>query len=74
MLVKRWVSVVDGGPTLNQRNLDILCLSGSTIHVGLMLGHRLRCWPNIKPALGQRLGFHVEQLVGMSTSSKKKNL
>ena len=25
--------------------------------VGLMLAHRLRRWPNIKPALGQRLVF-----------------
>ena len=26
-------------------------------NVGLMLGHRQRRWPNINPALGERLVF-----------------
>ena len=25
--------------------------------VGFMLEHRVRCWPNIKPTLGERLVF-----------------
>ena len=29
----------------------------SRSNAGLMLGHRLRRWPSIKPALGERLVF-----------------
>ena len=29
----------------------------SSLNVGLMMAHRLRLWPSIKPALGERLVF-----------------
>ena len=63
MLVKCWTSVADAWPTFNRHWLNAKFSRIPALHetryvdytVSLMLRHRLRRWPVIKPALGQRL-------------------
>ena len=44
---KRWASVIDVEPELNQR---VHWFNASCFHwTGKILGHRLRRWPNIEP-------------------------
>ena len=42
---KRWASVTDVGPALNQHWFNASCFHLT----GKILGHRLRRWPNIEP-------------------------
>ena len=56
MLGLCWADVVDGGPTSTQHWFNVSCLlgrSGRDTPACLMLGQRLRRWPNNKPTLVQ---------------------
>ena len=59
--------LVDGGPTLNQHCGNVWCLMvGSWLpskraNFGLMLGHRLRRWPNIELKLAERKQERIGQ-------------
>ena len=50
-----WATICDAGPAWNQH--CAFCVQRRSTSGGFMLRHRLRRWPNTKPALGEHLGL-----------------